>query len=896
MIGLNKENNNKKQHYFNKYRFMFIYTIISLLFISIGYSALSTTLNVSGDLSLRITADIRITDFKVTNLVSGAYETYSCTYSKNSTVSFVTLPSKDSNATYEGTITNYSNKKYYLKEITVINNDNPNISYTFEGFEEGDIIEPETSITFNIKFYYEGELSEDITSSLSLKYVFEEYEEAAEGILLKDKILNDNEGITAISAKTTPDFSTSPTTDEGMYATTDNDGDTYYFRGNAEDNYVLFAGHYWRIVRINGNGSIRLIYQGASATDNGTISSGYYEDSTASGANKTRYHYFIRYFTSSGAKIRTTIDTWYKNNIQTYSSWLDSDAGFCNDYSTTSGTYSQNGTSDATFSGNGRLTSSTPTLSCTNTYYETPTTSVTGTKNLSYPVGTISMDEVMFAGGNSSESTNYYLHTGTSYFTMTPDSFDYTAFILKYYVPYIFVANTTGKIEKVDVYTQHSYRPVVNLANYIYYASGTGTADDPYIPKLESIPVYQYTLTPVPDDASVTIKVNDEVVAEGTGETTISAKYKDVITYTVTKEGYFSKTGTYTMGKKSHPETVTLIEKSQVLSTYIKNMYANADDKTKYGMTNTYGFEYSVSTTIRDDKLGGTVSTQGNLRFSGTNPNNYIYFNCSDYSNQSSSTCETWRIIGVFGNKVKLVRQTSIGQYSWASNSGTTINKWEPDSANNYTGAAIMNLLNPGYENLSSNNSLYWNASSGTCYNGENLSTTACDFTSTGLKNDTTRNLISTETYYLYSPATGELYADKLYEQERGTGSLYSGTDDSPPMTRSGTWEGKVGLIYPSDHAYATTPNACALPLYNWNSLCLNQDWLAYSEEERLMTPSFKQGRAWFARKIGTLAGHVGSGDAADAKNIRPVLYLYENQKFKSGDGTESNPYQLLVE
>lgn len=229
--------------------------------------------------------------------------------------------------------------------------------------------------------------------------------------------------------------------------------------------------------------------------------------------------------------------------------------------------------------------------------------------------------------------------------------------------------------------------------------------------------------------------------------------------------------------------------------------------------------------------------------------------------------------------------------------SGNTINKWDPDPTNNYSGAAIMNLMNPGYDSLSVNNSLYWNSGSGNCYNAAGGATTSCDFTSTGLKNDTTRNLISTEKYYLYAPRTGELYADQLYVQERGAspGSQYDGSNDNPPMSRNGYWEGKVGLLYLSDHAYGATPGSCPLPVFNWPSLCLRSDWLAYETEERFITPSFKQSNVWFARKIGTLEGHINSGDAAEAINIRPVLYLYANQEFKAGDGTSSNPFQLTV-
>ena len=61
-----------------------------------------------------------------------------------------------------------------------------------------------------------------------------------------------------------------------------------------------------------------------------------------------------------------------------------------------------------------------------------------------------------------------------------------------------------------------------------------------------------------------------------------------------------------------------------------------------------------------------------NIRYYGASPNNYIYFNCSDYSNQSSSTCETWRIIGVFEGKVKLIRGSQIGPYSWDNKNTST--------------------------------------------------------------------------------------------------------------------------------------------------------------------------------------------------------------------------------
>lgn len=208
-----------------------------------------------------------------------------------------------------------------------------------------------------------------------------------------------------------------------------------------------------------------------------------------------------------------------------------------------------------------------------------------------------------------------------------------------------------------------------------------------------------------------------------------------------------------------------------------------------------------------------------------------------------------------------------------------------------------MKLLNGGFEDEKVGESLYWNSSSGTCYNSENSSTTQCDFTNIGLKNDTTRNLISTENYYFYCPSSGELYADQLYNQERGNdgGRLYDSSDSSDTLIRNGVWQGKVALLYPSDHAYGATPGSCMLSVYNWSSSCLNSDGFAYSEEERFLTTSYVSHKAWYARKISTLQGHVTTDDAAEAKKIRPVLHLYATQEFKAGNGSISNPFQLTV-
>ena len=74
---------------------------------------------------------------------------------------------------------------------------------------------------------------------------------------------------TNIKAKGTPDFSKTATTDEGLFMAEDDEGESYYYRGAVKNNYVSFAGFIWRIIRRNGDGSIRIIYSGKSTSDTG---------------------------------------------------------------------------------------------------------------------------------------------------------------------------------------------------------------------------------------------------------------------------------------------------------------------------------------------------------------------------------------------------------------------------------------------------------------------------------------------------------------------------------------------------------------------------------------------------------------------------------------------------
>ena len=263
-------------------------------------------------------------------------------------------------------------------------------------------------------------------------------------------------------------------------------------------------------------------------------------------------------------------------------------------------------------------------------------------------------------------------------------------------------------------------------------------------------------------------------------------------------------------------------------------------------------------------------TADNNLRYIGADPNNYVYFNCDDYDSPSSSTCELWRIIGIFnenshginGEKlIKLIRSDSLGTIAWDS-----------DNTNNWSTASLQKTLNGNYLNGSGS------------------------YASSGIKNDITRNMIANVTWKLGGSSTyDDVTASMFYERERGT-TVYSG--------RPTTWQGEIALMYPSDYGYATsggsTTNreAClAKELYNWDSSsysdCKNNDWLFNSTIQWTLTPNSSNSFSVF-RVSDT--GSVNRYYRADySGGVRPSVYLTSNVGISGGDGTMNNPYILKV-
>ena len=383
---------------------------------------------------------------------------------------------------------------------------------------------------------------------------------------------------------------------------------------------------------------------------------------------------------------------------------------------------------------------------------------------------------------------------------------------------------------------------------------------------------------------NITVKYYTDTIDPVTG--TVDYGKSKYIKLSVENTGTTSSTATLSTilgyengGDLIVPSGVTLVtEKKSPLSSYITNLYNNAT-KTAV-INNSITYQYDPKNSLMKD-------VGNNIRYYGASPNNYIYFNCSNYSNQSSSTCETWRIIGVFDGKIKLIRNESIGEYSW-DNKNVSTGAENDYGKNDWTDARLMKLLNPGYESKTTGGSLYYNAKSGNCYSGQSNATKACNFTSTGIKNATTRNLISDTIYYLGGHNSFSVYPNQIYEKERGT-TVYSG--------RPTEWTGKIALAYPSDYGYAADLGKCSQNLNNYNnSTCTSNNWIKAIVAPNygwLLTPrSGIASNVWYVYSSG---GVYYNSYVYNAYGVAPVLFLNSDANVKSGTGTSSDPYQISV-
>ncbi len=302
--------------------------------------------------------------------------------------------------------------------------------------------------------------------------------------------------------KNEPNFKENVITKEssGLFKTIDETGDTYYFRGVVENNYVSFANETWRIIRINGDGSYRIILNStagksayAATADAGTVNTGYMY---------SEYNVLDELFFENSdpnkkdSKVKEFLDNWYDNKLTKFDNYIDKNAIFWNDREI-SNLDMVNG--NILYKAWDRIINNTPTLKATETKdMFSHTTAKKGNKKLSKPIGLITADEVVYAGGTIigagyknegqiQENTVNYLNLAETkpygIWTMTPRNYHYDD--PRYSL--VILSKPQAGIYWDQAYNETTTRfvkPVINLKSTVK-VSGDGTKDNPYIVKSE---------------------------------------------------------------------------------------------------------------------------------------------------------------------------------------------------------------------------------------------------------------------------------------------------------------------------------------------------------------------------------------------------------------------------
>ena len=668
------------------------------------------------------------------------------------------------------------------------------------------------------------------------------------------------------------------TTQDGLYyLKRNNEENTFYFRGTNVNNNITFANKEWKIVRINKDGSIKLVLNDSIGT-------------------------------STYNNIDTTLNTWYNSNIKgtDYEKYVVQD-NYCND---TTLSYK-------------RVTSNKPKLKCNNTTK----------KN----IGILSVDEVMLSNAtyNSTTKTSY-LDSSINTYTLTPaqTNNDVFSFGGTKQISIVNKTDTLGIRPSITITkdanlsgegsTSNKYK-VTGLFSNIPEAYNDTTA-----PSIQTASVTQnWTNT----GKEITISAFDESKGSGVSaynittsntkpasnantwvsmsnaKVTTTTKYNAGTYYVWVKDGSnnISASKTVTVDKidttkptctltsaktgKGYRLQITGQDNNQLagkpysfdgtnyqeLSTkevtgggnytaYIKDIAGNTNtcsteikvlmNATQFAQANVgqNGLEpitYTIDNTLQVDSK---FATEYRYRGGDSVVKNYVTFNN-----------ETWRIIGVIPtedtngkveNRIKIIRDTSIGNMKWNTTKDTTTNTY-----NNWVTGTLNTYLNNDYYN--------------------SLSTTA-------------KNMVGTTKYYLGGYNNTEMTSDIMWQYERKNDAnrtgYYYGTN---PIMQNDVNK-KIALMYASDYGYAASKECSkGLSYYHEDSNCItSNNWLDKSQDEWLL-PQFSVD-SFGAFYVGA-AGYVSSSDIVSSSEyaVRPVLYLSSNVKISGGEGTSQKPYML---
>ena len=322
---------------------------------------------------------------------------------------------------------------------------------------------------------------------------------------LANQLLNDNP---VVSTRT--DFSTPFTTNTAntLYKATENGTDVYYFAGKDTEstpinNWVKFGKNssnqdlYWRIIRTNSDGSIRLLYHGTSTTAIDAYIGKSAFNTTKNSPKYVGYMYGNSDTTPEEARTNTNdstikayIDNWYENNMTSYTKYLSTTAVYCNDRELASGA-SYSTTKRFEFKAYDRLDSenngknASPTYDCTNNNDKFTVDASAGNGKLEYPIALMTADEIAYAGGVAYEDAPMWYYTNSSLESSTGSTFWWSlspSYWSGYYsgVWDVHGSNLPGFLSGDDVSSAFGVRPAISIKSDALWSSGDGSPENPY--------------------------------------------------------------------------------------------------------------------------------------------------------------------------------------------------------------------------------------------------------------------------------------------------------------------------------------------------------------------------------------------------------------------------------
>jgi len=548
----------------NKKTIITIGMIVLTLVMAVGYAVFSTNLVINGTANIESNWSVEFTKIEQVSKTSGVTIKATPTATGTSATFNVDLTSPGDKIEYKITVTNKGTLNAIIKDIKASETGSDAIIFEITNIKVGDKLSAKASTTFNVTISYDNSITSqpnitDNKLTIAIDYV----QDVGQTITSENIDVTPTRLYSKILAANTPqsdaniDFSKTSAQDgtKGLYYTSTNTEDNktvYYFRGAVENNYVSFGTYkegysytnvsgetitvaagdpiIWRIVRINEDGSIRLIKQDGvsksalnqydtdyrfdnayvgymygltgltdddnqekcvtydSVNDVAVDSTSTYKTESAcvsAGGKWTANAYEATHANVVSSTIKKALDTWYTKHLSSYSGMFSQNAGFCNDRSVADkpNTWSSDdtalgfGTNVTIYRPANRIyENKNPQFVCpqTNDLF-TLSTSSKGNKALTNPIGLLTADEVVYAGETTRSNHNYYLSNNDNWWIMSP--YGNSLSIIVFYFD-------IGLID-VNVYEYSGVRPVVSLQSNVEIISNgaDGSIDKPYVIK-----------------------------------------------------------------------------------------------------------------------------------------------------------------------------------------------------------------------------------------------------------------------------------------------------------------------------------------------------------------------------------------------------------------------------